>query len=31
MVYRQLEKMTPVAVQSFQVQAVKLRNTLEQL
>ena len=31
MVYRQLEKMTPAAVKSFQAQAVNLRNTLEQL
>ena len=31
MVYRQLEKMTPVAIASFTAQADKLRHTLEQL
>ena len=31
MVYRQLEKMTPVAVKSFQAQADRLRSNLEQL
>jgi deoxyribodipyrimidine photolyase-related protein len=31
MVYRQLEKMTPAAVQSFQAQADRLRGSLEQL
>ena len=31
MVYRQLEKMTPAAVQSFQAQAGRLRGNLERL